>query len=241
MNAPVILGLITARGGSKGIPKKNIRPFCGKPLIAYSIEAAKAAPSVDRIVVSTDSEEIAAVAREYGAEVPVMRPAELAGDTSALIDAVFHMLDHLRDTEHYTPTHVLLLQTTSPLREVSDIENAVKLLGERDGDSLVSICRTENSIYTKDANDVIETLYDGYSSGTNRQMLPKTYKLDGCMIYLIKTDVLRRERSFLGGKLIGYEIERWRAVDLDDPQDFVTGELIYKNREALKKAVEDFS
>ena len=241
MNESKILAIITARGGSKGIPKKNIRLFCGKPLIAHSIEVGKAAPSVDRIVVSTDDEEIATIARTYGAEVPVMRPSELAGDTSPLLDAVFHMLDYLRDTEHYTPNYVLLLQATSPMREVSDIENAVKLLTERGGDSLVSICRTENSLYTKGTNDVIETLYDGYVSGTNRQMLPKTYKLDGCMIYLIKTDVLRRERSFLGGKLIGYEIERWRAVDLDDPQDFVTGELLYKNREALKKTIEDFS
>lgn len=241
MNDLNILALITARGGSKGIPRKNIRPFCGKPLIAYSIEAAKAAPSVKRIVVSTDNEEIAAVAREYDAEVPVMRPAELASDTIPLVDAVMHMLDYLQKTEKYIPSHVLLLQATSPLREVSDIENAVKLLTERGGDSLVSLCRTENGLFTKNGEDIVETLYDGYASGTNRQMLPKTYKLDGCMIYLIKTNVLRREHSFLGGKLIGYEIERWRAIDLDEPQDFVTGELLYKNREAIAKQIKNFS
>lgn len=241
MSDPTILALITARGGSKGIPKKNIKMFAGKPLIAHSIETAKAAPSVNRIVVSTDSDEIAAVARTYGADVPVMRPAELAGDTSRLIDAVFHMLDYLRDKEKYVPSHVLLLQVTSPMREVSDIENAVKLLMARNGDSLVSLCRTENGLYSKNADDVIETAYDGYGPVSNRQMLPKLYKLDGCMIYLIKTDVLRRERSFMGGKCIGYEIERWRAVDLDDPQDFVTGELIYENRENIAERIEHFS
>ncbi|MFZ3043645.1 MAG: acylneuraminate cytidylyltransferase family protein [Minisyncoccia bacterium] len=240
MDAPKILALIPARGGSKGIPKKNIRPFCGKPLIAYSIDVAKNAPSVDRVVVTTDSEEIASVAKEFGAEVPTMRPPELAEDKSPVMGAVIHMLDHLRDTEKYEPSHVLLLQTTSPLREVSDIEAAVQLLTERGGDSLVSLCRTENGLYTKDAGDTLETLYDGYAS-TNRQMLPKTYKLDGCMIYLIKTEMLRRERSFLGGKCIGYEIERWRAVDLDDPQDFVTGELLYKNREMIAEHIKEFS
>ena len=241
MNDRNILALITARGGSKGIPKKNIRSFCGKPLIAHTIEIAKAAPSVNRIVVSTDDKKIADVARTFGAEVPVMRPAELAGDTSALMDAVIHMLDYLRNTEKYEPSHVLLLQVTSPMREVSDIENAVKLLEARGGDSVVSMCRTENGLFTKNADDVVETLYDGYKGATNRQMLPKTYKLDGCMIYLIKTEVLRRERSFLGGKLIGYEIERWRALDLDDPQDFVLAELVYAHKDELAKRIKNFS
>jgi N-acylneuraminate cytidylyltransferase/CMP-N,N'-diacetyllegionaminic acid synthase len=232
-----ILALVPARGGSKGIPKKNIRPFCGKPLIAYSIAAAKGAPSVNRVVVSTDDAEIAAVAREYGAEVPVMRPPEMAGDKSPVIDAIIHMLDHLRDTEGYEPSRLLLLQTTSPLRESDDIEKAIRLLEERDGDSLVSVCRTENGLYTTDA---LGTLYDGYAVSTNRQQLPKAYKLDGCMIYLIKTAVLRRERSLLGGKLVGYEIERWRAVDLDDPQDFVTGEMLYQNRETIAERIQNF-
>jgi len=236
-----ILALITARGGSKGIPRKNIRPFCGKPLMAHTIAVAKSASSVSRIIVSTDNEEIANVAREYGAEVPVMRPSGMAEDTSPLMDAVIHMLDYLRDTEHYEPSHVLLLQVTSPMREVSDIENAVKLLARRGGDSLVSMCRTENGLFTKNDDDSVETLYDGYKGATNRQMLPKTYKLDGCMIYLIKTDVLRRERSFVGGKLIGYEIERWRAFDLDEPQDFVLAELAYEHRTELAKRIKDFS
>lgn len=241
MNSLNILAIIPARGGSKGIPKKNIRPFCGKPLIAYSIEAAKAASSVSRIIVSTDNEEIVATARAYGAEVPTMRPSEMSGDKSPVINAALHMLDYLRDTEGYNPSHVLLLQTTSPLREASDIEKAVELLREHAGDSLVSLCRTENGLYSMNADNVVDTLYGGYVSSTNRQMLPKTYKLDGCMIYLIKTDVLRRERSFLGGKLIGYEIARWRAIDLDEPEDFVLAELVYQHRDELAKRIKDFS
>jgi len=235
-----ILALIPARGGSKGIPKKNVRLFCGKPLIAYTIEAAKAA-GIKRVVVSTDDAEIAAVAKQYGAEVPVMRPAEIAGDKAPVMDAVFHMLDHLRDTEKYEPTHVLLLQTTSPLREASDITNAVELLQKRDADSVISMCRTEQGLFTKNSEDAVETLYDGYKAGSNRQTLTPTYKLDGCMIYLIKTDVLRATRSFLGGKAVGYEIERWRAVDLDEPQDWALGELVYQNKEELKKRLKNFS
>ena len=236
-----ILALIPARGGSRGIPKKNIRPFCGNPLIAYSIEAAKGSSTVARTIVSTDSEEIATLAKEYGAEVPILRPAELAGDTSPVVDAVIHMLDHLRDVEHWEPTHVLLLQTTSPMREAHDINAAVELYKKHDADSLVSICRTENGLYTKNADDIVETLYDGYASGTNRQTLAPCYKLDGSMLYLIKTPLLRRERSFVAGKLVGYEIERWRAVDLDDPQDFVLGELIYQHREQIAQYIKDFS
>ena len=234
-----ILALIPARGGSKGISNKNIRPFCGKPLIAYTIDAAKASPKVGRVVVSTDSEEIAATGRECGAE-SFMRPAATATDTAPVMDAVLYTLDKLRDTEGYEPTHVLLLQTTSPLRETSDIDNAVELLQKRDADSVISMCRTEQGLFTKNSEDAIETLHDGYKTGSNRQTLTPTYKLDGCMIYLIKTDVLRTTRSFLGGKAVGYEIERWRAVDLDEPQDFVLAELIYQNRAALKERIKNF-
>lgn len=235
-----ILALIPARGGSKGIPRKNVRVFAGKPLIAHAIAAAKGAPRVDRIVVTTDDEEIAAVAREHGAEVPVMRPAEMAGDTSPVMDAVIHMLDHLKNEDGYEPTHVLLLQTTSPMRESADIERCIDRLLEAGGDALVSVCRTENGLFAVKDDGVLETLYDGYAAGTNRQALPKTYKLDGCMLYLIKTDVLRRERSFLGGTVIGYPIERWRTLDLDEPEDFVLAELVYAHKDEIAKRIKDF-
>ena len=236
-----ILALIPARGGSKGIPKKNIRPFNGKPLIAHSIECAKRSSHVDRIVVTTDSEEIAEVARTYGAEVPFLRPAELAGDTSKVMDAVIHALETLKATDGYEPTHVLLLQTTSPLRTPEDIDRAVELLAARNADALVSVCRTENLLLTKDDDDALTVLNAEQLGTTNRQLLPKYYKLDGCMIYLIKTEVLVRERSFFAGKLVGYEIERWRAVDLDESQDFVVGELIARHADDIAKNIDQFS
>lgn len=234
-----LLALIPARGGSKGIPKKNIRPFAGKPLIAHSIEAGKGSKCVDRVIVSTDDAEIAEIAKSFGAEVPVMRPAEISGDKSPVMEAVIHMLDFLRDNEGYEPTHLLLLQTTSPLRRSSDIDAAVELFQKRDAESLVSMCRTENGLFTKDENDLVHTEYDGYKT-TNRQMLPKCYKLDGCMLYLIDVNVLREKRSFLAGKLVGFEIPRWRAVDLDDPEDFVVGELIHRHAVEIGDKIKTF-
>lgn len=236
-----VLAVIPARGGSKGITGKNIRMFGDKPLIVHTIEIAKHAPSVSRIIVSTDSEEIATIAKEAGAEVPYLRPAELAQSNSKVVDAVIHLLEYLKKNESYKPTHILLLQPTSPLRTADDIESAVHLLHERGADNVISVCRTENLILTKDENDSLTIQNPELLYSTNRQELPAYYKFDGSMIYLIDTNVLLKERSFLAGKLVGYEIPRWRGVDLDEPQDFVIGELIYKNRETIAKRIQDFS
>jgi N-acylneuraminate cytidylyltransferase/CMP-N,N'-diacetyllegionaminic acid synthase len=235
-----ILALIPARGGSKGIPRKNIRLFNDKPLIAYSIEAAQASKNVERIVVSTEDEEIASVAKAYGAEVPCLRPVDLSGDKSAVIEAVLYTLDHLKMDDGYEPTHILFLQPTNPTRTSQDIDNAVELFKKRGADSLVSVCHTENSLFTKDEEDGLHLARDMDSFAKNRQELPKLYKLDGCMIYLIRVDLLRETRSFFAGKLVGYEIERWRAVDLDEVQDFVVGELIYQHKDEIAEKIRNF-
>ena len=235
-----ILAIIPARGGSKGIPKKNIRPFCGKPLIAYSIEAAKAAPSVSRVIVDTDSQEIADIAKKYGAEVPFLRPAEFATDTAKIIDSTEHLLKKLKEAEEYEPSHVLLLQPTSPMRTSDDIEKAVVLMAKRGANNVISVCRTESLLLRMD-DDCKLQMQNAEVASANRQQAGRYYKFDGSMIYLIETAALLRDRSFAGGEPHGYEIERWRAVDLDDPQDFVLGELIYQNREALAQRIKDFS
>ncbi len=234
-----ILAIIPARGGSKGIPKKNIRLFCGKPLIAYSIEAAKAAPSVGRIIVDTDSQEIADAAKQYGAEVPFLRPAEFAGDTSPIIDSVEHLLAKLKTDAGYEPTHVLLLQPTSPLRTSHDIENAVALMQQLGADNVISVCRTESLLLQMGDDKKLVMQNPGLASAS-RQQAGKFYKFDGSMIYLIETAVLLRERSFAGGTPHGYEVEHWRAVDLDYPEDFVLGELIYQHREVLSQQIKTF-
>jgi CMP-N-acetylneuraminic acid synthetase len=238
--AAKILAIIPARGGSVGVPKKNIRPFADKPLIVHTIEAAKGAPSPDRIIVSTDSEEIAAIARDFGAEVPFLRPKELATSESKIVDAIVHLLEHLK-ADGYEPTHVLLLQPTSPLRTSDDIEHAVKFFFESSADSLVSVCRTENLLLTMSVDRVLSVTNPGMLSNPNRQELPRYYKLDGSMIYLIKTEVLLKSRSFIAGKCVGFEIPRWRAIDLDEPQDFVVGEHIFKMQREIEKDIRDFS
>ena len=235
-----ILAVIPARGGSKGIPKKNIRSFAGKPLLVHAIEATKAASSVHRIIVSTDSEEIAAIARNAGAEVPFLRPAELATSESKVIDPVIHLLDRLKRDENYEPSHVLLLQPTSPLRTSDDIEKAITLLFASKADSLVSICRTENVLMTKDNDNVIHFENPEMLSTPNRQELPVYYKFDGSMIYLVDAAKLAKERTFFAGKLVGYEIQRWRGVDLDEPQDFAVGEIIHANRDEIEKRIRNF-
>lgn len=234
-----ILALIPARGGSKGIPKKNSRLFCGKPLVAYSIEAAKGAASVSRVIVDTDSQEIADISRRHGAEVPFLRPSELAGDAAKVVDSVMYLLAKLKADEGYEPTHVLLLQPTSPLRTAEDIENAVTLMKKRGANNVISVCRTESLLITKGDDDKLVMLNSELASA-NRQQAPKYYKFDGSMIYLIETGVLLRDRSFAGGEPYGYEIARWRAIDLDEPQDFVLGEFIYQNRDMLAARIRDF-
>ena len=236
-----ILAVIPARGGSTGIPRKNVRDFAGKPLIAYSIEEAQKAKNIARIIVSTDDEEIAAVAKQYGAEVPFLRPATLATSESKVADAVADLLERLKKDEGYEPSHILLLQPTSPLRTAEDIENAISLYEKTGADSLVSVCRTENVLMTKGADGVLTIRNPELLSSPNRQQLPAFYKFDGSMLYLVDARKFLAERSFLAGKLVGYEIPHWRAVDLDEPQDFVVGELLYKNREAIEKAIRDFS
>ncbi len=233
-----ILAIIPARGGSKGIPHKNIRPFAGKPLLAHTIETARENAYVNRIVVSTDDSAIARVAKKYGADV-VPRPVQLASDKSQIIDAILHTLDTLKG-QGYEPTHALLLQPTNPMRTSNDITRAVSLLTERKADSVVSVCRTENMLLTKNKRDGLRILNPDTLSSANRQELGAYYKLDGCMIYLTSVRMLREKRSFFAGKLVGYEIERWRAVDIDEPQDFVTGELIFKNRSRITKALKNF-
>jgi CMP-N,N'-diacetyllegionaminic acid synthase len=238
-----ILAVIPARGGSKGIPKKNIRPFCGKPLIVHSIEAALGAPSIDRVIVSTDSEEIAAIARGAGADVPFLRPAELAQDNSKTVDCVVHLLHKLKSDEGYEPTHVMLLEPTAPLRTTEDIEKSITLLSKAGITTVVSVCKTEPLLFSKDADDRVEIahIHPMLAKTSSRQQMSSYYNLGGGMIFIIETGVFLEEPSFFSGTLAGYEIEHWRAIDLDDPEDFVFGEIVYEHQKELKNRLKSFT
>lgn len=146
------LAIIPARGGSKGIPKKNIKEIAGKPLIAWSIEQALNSSSIERVIVSTDCEDIAAVAREYGAEVPFMRPAHLANDTAATEPALLHTLEWLAEHENYHPDYTVLLQATSPVRKDDAIDSAIKKIIEKKADSLLSVCEFWHFLWENEDN-----------------------------------------------------------------------------------------
>lgn len=218
-----ILALIPARGGSKGIPRKNIKDLAGKPLIAYTIEAAKECVDIDYIMVSTDSREIAEVAERYGAEVPFLRPEFLADDTSKTIDAVCYTIGKLAESGR-DYDYLVLLQPTSPLRTADDIEKAVRLSIENKCD-VVSISEVTDSpilIRECDENGNLTHLLE-QSSTVRRQDMPVYYRVNGS-IYVNNIKKLSLETSFNDNPL-GYIMPRARSVDIDEPVDFSVAEF----------------
>jgi CMP-N,N'-diacetyllegionaminic acid synthase len=212
-----LLVLIPARGGSKGIPRKNIKPLAGKPLIAWTIDAAKQANVVDRIVVTTEDEEIAAVARAFGAEVPFMRPPDLATDETPGIEPVLHALKRLPDYEW-----VLLLQPTSPLRTHRDIEAIWQLCQSSAAPSAVSITEVSKHpywMYAEDDQGRLRPFISGRPDITRRQDLPAAYALNGAL-YLAKTEWLLQQGGFIGPETVGYVMPPERSADLDTEQDW---------------------
>ena len=217
-----LLALIPARGGSKGIPRKNIQPFCGQPLLQWSIDVALSAPSVDRLVVSTDDAEIAEVARAGGAEVPFIRPPELATDTTPGIDTVLHVLQLLPEV-----SEVLLLQPTSPLRQVEDVEAIVALHRQAGRDAVVSVVSSSKHpawMFGLSPEQVLEPL-DVHSDASCRQQLAPAYALNGAL-YLASRCFLERERSFLTPQTTGYVMPPERSVDIDTLLDWQWGEFL---------------
>lgn len=217
-----LLALIPARGGSKGIPRKNIRPFCGKPLLQWSIDVALSSPSVDRLVVSTDDPEIAEVARAGGAEVPFLRPPELAADTTPGIAPVLHALQLFPEV-----SEVLLLQPTSPLRQVDDVEAIVALHRQSGRDAVVSVVPSSKHpawMFSLSLEHALEPLV-AHSEAACRQQLQPAYVLNGAL-YLASRFFLERERTFLTANTMGYVMPPERSVDIDSPLDWQWGEFL---------------
>jgi YrbI family 3-deoxy-D-manno-octulosonate 8-phosphate phosphatase len=211
------LAVIPARGGSKGIPRKNVRPICGKPLLGWTIEAARAARQVDRIVVSTDDPEIAAVARRFGADV-IDRPAEISGDTASSESALLHALDHLRDTKGYEPDLVVFLQATSPLRRPGDVQAAIETLEQERADSLFSACTAHGFVWRLHEGRLRSLTYD-YRSRPRRQEIGEDLVENGS-IYVFRPSVLRETNNRLGGKVAVYRMDPLDSFQIDEPGDF---------------------
>lgn len=221
-----LLALIPARGGSKGIPRKNVRPFCGKPLLQWSIDVALAASSVDQVVVSTDDPEIAEAALSGGAEVPFLRPPELASDTAPGIATVLHALEQLPEV-----SDVLLLQPTSPLRLVGDLDAIIALRQEAGRESAVSVTPSGKHpawMFALSQQQQLEPLLP-YVEAACRQQLPPAYALNGAL-YLASREFLEREHSFLTAGTLGYVMPLERSVDIDSPLDWQWGEFLMQQQ-----------
>lgn len=222
-----ILALIPARGGSKSIPGKNIKAFGGHPLIAYTIAAARRSRYVDSVVVTTDSEEIAAIARTYGAETPFLRPAELASDASRTIDAVVHAVEALSALGR-SHDAVALLQPTSPLRRAEEIDAAIETFFSHGRLGLASVSDVvENPVLTRrlDRAGVLHPILP-VPSTVRRQDMPRFWHVDGA-IYLNRVDDLTPETS-LNDNPIGFVMPRERSSDIDDIEDFLRAEHIMR-------------
>jgi CMP-N-acetylneuraminic acid synthetase len=230
-----IVAVIPARGGSKGIPRKNLNTVLGKPLIAYTIEAALKAQTLAKVIISTDDEQIRAVSQDYGAEVPFLRPSHLATDTAPGISVLQHAIMYLAEQEAYLTDIVVCLQPTSPLRSAEDIDTAVKLCLDSGADSVVSLCQAKHHPYwmKKIVDGRVHPLMNEIENHyTRRQDLPPVYRLNGAL-YVIRRKVLLEENSVLGEHTLAYIMPEERSIDIDTPSDLKFAELLIKERVAL--------
>lgn len=224
-NDKKIIGIIPARSGSKGLKDKNIKELCGKPLIAYTIEAAKQSGVFDCIMVSTDSEKYARIAREHGASVPFLRSSENSSDKSGSWDVVREVLANLNEKFDI----VVLLQPTSPLRTAQHIRDAVDLFFEKDADTVCSVCETPHPIFwcntLNEDLSMMDFIKKEYQK--RRQELPKSYTLNGA-IYICKTKYIDN-LDFYSNKSFAYVMNKNSSIDIDENLDFQLCELIIKN------------
>ncbi len=222
-----VLSIIPARGGSKGLPRKNIAMLGGKPLIAYSIESALRSRWSGRVVVSTEDAEISEVSRRYGSEV-LERPEELARDDSSTISVVVHALQRL-EKEGYIPEVVVLLQPTTPLRTSEDIDVAVDLFLKSDCESVVSVCEMEHSPYWsfEEKNGYLKPLFGEECLRKRRQDLPRVYLPNGAL-FISRPKTLFSAGSFYSSRTMAYIMPSERSVDIDSEMDLVKAEMILK-------------
>lgn len=227
-----ILALIPARGSSKGIPRKNLRLLAGKPLVVHTIEHAKQARVINRIVVSTNDDEIARIAQDAGVEVPFLRPSELAQDDTPMFPVVQHALLWLDQHEDYQPELLVLLQPTSPLRRVEHIDQGVKLLLETYADSVVSVCEAEHSPYwmrVLDNEGRVRPFIESQREYLRRQDLPPVYRLNGAL-FVTRWSIVMKEGHLLGDDLRAFVMTHEDSVDIDEEIDFLLAELLLERR-----------
>lgn len=226
------IAIIPARSGSKGLADKNIKELAGRPLIAYTIEAALKSEMFETVMVSTDSARYAEIAREYGAEVPFLRSKEASSDTASSWDVVKEVLNKYIEAGKAFDT-LMLLQPTSPLRTAQNIREAYEEMEAKEANAVVSLCEMEHS--PQQCNALPENLsLEGFvrrsSKGKRRQDMETFYRFNGA-IYLVKTDAFRRNADICSDRCFAYLMSRRESVDIDDEFDFVVAESLLLNME----------
>jgi CMP-N,N'-diacetyllegionaminic acid synthase len=212
-----VLALVPARGGSKGVPRKNIRVIGGKPMIAWTIEAARGSRYIDRLILSSDDQAIIAVAVEYGCEAPFVRPAELASDQADSMSVVRHAIDALPEQFEY----LVLLQPTSPMRRTEDIDGAIERCVRGGAPACVSVCEADKSPFwmlRMDAQGTVQPLFPAHQIPYRRQDAPVVFALNGA-VYVARTEHLRLGGTFLAPGAVGYPMPRERSLDIDTELD----------------------
>jgi len=225
------IAIIPARAGSKGLPGKNIKPLCNKPLIAWTIEKAKKSKYLDEIMVTTDGQEIQAVSEQYGAHVPFLRPAHLASDTASSFDVVKHTLEFYKEIYHKTFDYIVLLEPTSPLREDNDIDVMIEKLIDHESlfDSIISIgpVNEHPSIIKRIESDILKPFCSDLEQKSRRQDCETAYFPYG-VVYIVKIEALLEERAFATKRADFHIVKRYQCYEIDDYYDFLAIENIMK-------------
>ncbi|OIR06747.1 N-acylneuraminate cytidylyltransferase [mine drainage metagenome] len=222
-----VLAIIPARGGSKGVPRKNIIQLAGKPLIAWTIEEAKKSRYIDRLILSSDDEEIIGVARAWGCEVPFVRPAELSLDDTPGIAPVLHTLEAISGFNY-----VVLLQPTSPLREAEDIDGCLELCDASAAPACVSVTEPSHHphwTFSLDADNRLHPLFEAYAG--RRQNLPRVYAINGA-VYAAAVPQLLRARDFMMPATVAFVMPEHRSIDIDTQNDLALADCLLNGKKA---------
>lgn len=227
-----IFGVICARGGSKGMPGKNICPLGGKSLISWSVESSRQSKLLNRTIVSTDCEKIATAARHAGGDVPFLRPSELAQDNSSIVDAVIHAVQWLKQTENISPDIILLLQVCSPFRTGREIDETIRLVTENDCNSAQTVTQDRHHPYYKFQRAINGELIpwrEGMLDGsTNRQSSPQVFQPTGS-VYAVRHDILMKKKKLVSDRHRGLLTDERFSIDIDTAWDFQIAEWIVRD------------
>jgi N-acylneuraminate cytidylyltransferase/CMP-N,N'-diacetyllegionaminic acid synthase len=228
INGKTVLAIIPARGGSKGVPRKNIRVLHGKPLITWTIEAAQGSGYIDEIIVSTDDRQITEISEGYGAKIPFMRPAELATDGANSAGLILHALDWMKKNSTDYDV-IVLLQPTSPFRLTEDIDQALELLAGQGPQAIISVCEVDHSPHWSNILPPNGCMRDFIRPQhcTNRQDMPTFYRINGC-VYAAYADYFRGKNGFHGEQTFAYVMPRERSLDIDAELDFRIAEALFE-------------